>query len=190
MVNDSAGPPTFQPVKSFPLNRLVNPGSTAGAPAWAAPASAISMSDMIFMMLGVSHPLSAPAFHPRPFAIRLAPSGKCMSDALKPKELDYLDHRRGRALIKGRLFNRGLAQPKLRVRDQCKSGISAQLRPVSKFTQAVACWLLDLTVFDLGKAGGFERCDGFPSRRELLADRPGAGPIAKQRWKPVHLVAE
>src|SRR5436189_5564401 len=30
-VNDSAGPAIFQPVKSLPLKRLVNPGSTAGA---------------------------------------------------------------------------------------------------------------------------------------------------------------
>src|SRR5438105_8102641 len=31
MVNDSAGPEIFQSVKSLPLKRLVNPGSTTGA---------------------------------------------------------------------------------------------------------------------------------------------------------------
>src|SRR5437588_10191500 len=31
IVNDSAGPEIFQPVKSLPLNRVVNPGSTLGA---------------------------------------------------------------------------------------------------------------------------------------------------------------
>jgi hypothetical protein len=33
-VKDSAVPPIFHPVTSFPLNRLVNPGSTAGAFPW------------------------------------------------------------------------------------------------------------------------------------------------------------
>jgi len=30
-VKDAGGPPIFHPVSSVPLNRLVNPGSTAGA---------------------------------------------------------------------------------------------------------------------------------------------------------------
>src|SRR5436190_7509117 len=49
-VKDSGGPAIFQPVKSFPLNRLVKPGSTAGAPACAAAARATRTSDVSFMV--------------------------------------------------------------------------------------------------------------------------------------------
>ena len=106
------------------------------------------------------------------------------------KEFDPFDDRTGHVRVSSRHLDRGLSFPKLRIGDKRKSGISAQLGSLGERPQAGGGRLLYATMLGQHKPIGFKGNDGLLNGRKLLADLFGRRPKAKQRRKPIELIAK
>ena len=108
----------------------------------------------------------------------------------KHKQFDPFDDRTEYLLVSSRHLDRGLSLLKLRIRDEGKSGISAQAGSLGEHTQTGGRRLQYVTMLGQDKSMGFKDVDGLLNRRELLADLFGRRPEAKQRRKPIELIAK